>query len=638
MEIGITEAIQHFFSSPAFNLIYSEALANALDAGATNILININIESFRNVESLEIVIKDDGEGFTEKNFSKFSKLLAKDDKSHKGLGRLVYLKYFKTVEVESVFEETNKRSFVFDNNFRGESQKESLDAGAESYTKLTFKNFANKQLNTYENIKASSIKDYLTAQFLPRLFSFKQQNKNFHIQISTNVSEENTEMELYSETQSIQNCDLPELEEKEITDTGLDIFNESFKILYNITEKFSGKLSTAICVDGRAIEIPLLKTEKLPPKIGGVFLLTSKFLDEKTNNDRQELMLEPSDRRKIEQLFAENISEILNNKFPEIAERNKEVSQKLSSRYPHLEGYFSKKAICLLDENKTLDDAQSKFFKEQKEILGASELNDDLYKKSFQLATRTLAEYILYRNIIIEKIKNTGKDKEDKEAKIHNIITPMQTTLNARTFINDIYINNAWILDDKYMAYQSIQSDKNIKELISSISEKEELQSDDLRPDLALVFSDNIEKTQHPVDVVIVELKKKGLGYLDNTRVVEQLKQRARRLLGLYPDKIQRMWFFGIVEFDKELKIEMNEEWTPIYSEGESYYRSFSLQAIDKDLNQIGDKKYPVSLTLLSFDALWKDAKTRNDTFLTILRESIKKYTSDGQQNHDLSK
>ena len=628
MEIGITEAIQHFFSSPAFNLIYSEALANALDAGATNISININIESFKNVESLEIVIEDDGECFTERNFSKFSKLMSKDDNSHKGLGRLVYLKYFKTVEVESVFEKTNKRFFVFDNNFKGESLPESLDSEAESYTKLTFKNFANKQLNTYENIKASSIKEYLTAQFLPRLFSFKQQNKDFYIQISTNVSEENPEMDLYSSTQYIQNCDLPELEEKEITDASLDIFNEPFKILYNITEEFSGKLSTAICVDGRAIEIPLLKTEKIPHKIGGVFLLTSKFLDEKTNSDRQDLILEPSERRRIEQLFAENISEILNNKFPEIAERNKEVSQKLSSRYPHLEGYFSKKAICLLDEDKTLDDAQSKFFKAQKEILGASELNDDLYKKSFQLATRTLAEYILYRNIIIENIKNvTG---EDKEAKIHNIITPMQTTLNSKDFINDIYTNNAWILDDKYMAYQSILSDKNIEELISSISEKEELQSDDLRPDLALVFSDDIEKAQHPVDVVIVELKKKGLGYLDNTRVIDQLEQRARRLLGLYPNKIQRMWFFGIVEFDKELKIKMQEGWTPIYSAGESYYRASYLVPVDKDMNPIGDKA-PVSLTLISFDALWKDAKTRNDTFLTILKESIHKYANNEQ-------
>ena len=46
-------------------------------------------------------------------------------------------------------------------------------------------------------------------------------------------------------------------------------------------------------------------------------------------------------------------------------------------------------------------------------------------------------------------------------------------------------------------------------------------------------------------------------------------------------------------------------------------------------MNQIDDKKYPISLTLMSFDALWKDAKARNETFLQILRESIRKYVED---------
>lgn len=44
-------------------------------------------------------------------------------------------------------------------------------------------------------------------------------------------------------------------------------------------------------------------------------------------------------------------------------------------------------------------------------------------------------------------------------------------------------------------------------------------------------------------------------------------------------------------------------------------------------MNQIGDKKYPVTFNLLSFDALWKDAKLRNETFLKILRDSILRYS-----------
>lgn len=627
MNIGIEEAIQHFFSAPSFDLIYSEALANALDAGARNIFIKIDIYSYANPDSLEIVIKDDGVGFTEKNFSKFAELLKKSDKTHKGLGRLIYLKYFKKVEIESVFGGNKKRSFIFDNFFNGDSSVETLENKIQSFSKLTFKNFSNKQLNTYENVKAIAIKNNLLKQFLPRLFTLKQHGEKFCITIDTDVTEPNPDRGFYSDRQTITETDLPDLLEREIKDVHLNLFNEPFKLLYAIEEKYSGTLVTSICVDERAIDIPLLRTEKIPEKVSGIFLLQSSYLDSRIDDARQELLLEPYEKKIIEEVFAENVSIVLSEKFPEIPEENERVSQRLSSRYPHLEGYFSKKSICLIDENKTLEDAQNKFFREQKEILGASKLNDDLYNRSFNHATRVLTEYILYRNIIIDRLKEITGD--EKEAKIHNLIVPMQKTLTAKSFIRDIYTNNAWILDDKYMGYQYVFSDENIEKLITAISEDEELKSSDLRPDIAFVFSDDIEKSNHPVDVVIVELKKKNLGYLDNTRVIDQLEQRARRLLGLFPHKIQRMWFFGIVEFDKELKLKMKEDWTPIYSGGEAYYRSVERYPVDKEMNQIGDKKYPISLTLMSFDALWKDAKARNETFLQILRESIRKYVED---------
>ncbi len=625
MEIGITEAIQHFFSNPSFELIYSEALANALDAGARNISISISLKSFSEPKTLELTITDDGEGFTDTNFNKFSQLLKKSDGSHKGLGRLIYLKYFDRIEIESVYETKKYRSFIFDNDFKGESETKQLKVDSKSYSKLVFKNFSNQKLNTYENVNAEDIKNYLLKNFLPRFFTLKKKNESFCITIDTEVTEQNKEKGFFSDTQTITENDLPELKEKVIKTDNIDFFDDTFTLLYTVEENYYKKISTAICVDERAYEINLLKSEKIPEKISGIFLLTSNFFDSRTDDSRQELLLDNNQKTIIDEMFTEQISEILNDTFPEIKEENKKTSEKLSSKYPHLEGYFSKKSVCLLDENKTLDDAQNKFFKEQKEILGASKLNDDLYEKSFNHATRVLTEYILYRNIIIERLKNITGD--EKEAKIHNLIVPMQKTLSAQNFINDIYSNNAWILDDKYMGYQTILSDENIKKLIEVISDDKEKAVDDLRPDIALVFSDDIETSNHPVDVVIVELKRKGLDLIDNTVVITQLEQRARRLLGYYQNKIQRMFFFGIVEFDKELRIKLNEEWTPLYSGGESYYRTSNYYPIDKDMNQIGDKKYPVTFNLLSFDALWKDAKLRNETFLKILRDSIIKYS-----------
>ena len=234
MNIGIEAAIQHFFSTPSFDLIYSEALANALDANARNISINIDIISYSKPDSLEITIEDDGVGFTEKNFSKFAELLKKSDNSHKGLGRLIYLKYFNQVEIESVFDGNKKRSFVFDNSFNGNSTVESLDSDIKSYSKLTFRTFSNKQLNTYENVKASDIKNNLLKQFLPRLFALKQHGEKFCITIDTDVTESNPDRGFYSDTQTITEKDLPDLQEKEIKDIHLNLFNEPFKLLYTV--------------------------------------------------------------------------------------------------------------------------------------------------------------------------------------------------------------------------------------------------------------------------------------------------------------------------------------------------------------------------------------------------------------------
>ena len=426
--------------------------------------------------------------------------------------------------------------------------------------------------------------------------------------------------------------ELPALQEIEIVEPNLDLFNSKFKMLYLVEDNnYTEKPITAICVDGRAIELPILKDAIMPGGTNAIFLLQSDYFDSKTDDSRQGLSIAPQDLSTIEQLFADKISGVLNQMVPSIRERNERTKEQLFSRYPHLAGFFSQRSIGLIDEDKSISRAQEAFFKEQKEILNATELSDNQYKVSLNHATRILTEYILYRNLIIKKLGEMRK--EHPEEKIHNLIVPMHQEYVAENLYSEIYNNNAWLLDDKYMGYRYILSDKNIQDLISKLTDEEELQSDDLRPDIAIVFSDDIEKIDHPVDVVVVELKKKGLGYLDNRRVIDQIKQRARRLASLYPDRIQRIWFFGIVEFDKELKLEMKEyKWTKLYSTGEVYYKELETYPVDKDLNQLSEIAVPVPVTLMSFETLWQDAKTRNETFLSILKNGIRNYI----QNKDM--
>ena len=174
------------------------------------------------------------------------------------------------------------------------------------------------------------------------------------------------------------------------------------------------------------------------------------------------------------------------------------------------------------------------------------------------------------------------------------------------------------------MSYQCVLSDEYIDRLIKRVCEECINPPNDLRPDIAFVFSSDPEQSQHPFDVVVVELKRKELGHLDNQIIIEQLRQRARRLAGVYPDRIQRIWYFGVLDFDQETVDALDEDdWMPLYSRGVSFYKELSVYPVDADLHKISNRKCPMPTTLISFEALCKDARDRNETFMKILKDSI---------------
>ena len=606
-------------------------MANALDANATVMSIDISIKSFDQPESMTIKIQDNGDGFSDENFQRFSSLMNTKDSSHKGLGRLIFLKYFSTIKFDSIFKKDKqfiKRSFLFNERFDGDKKDDVVETASTTGANLLFESFNNIQLKAYDDIIPGAIITYLKNYFLPRLYAVKQAGGTFDLRVSLNTEKDNPSKKFISSVSSFSLDELPVLQEKLLENQELDLFKSEFKLLYYIDSSYNEEMKnvTAICIDDRAIELNLLDNQKLPESHKFIFLLISEYLNEKIDDARLNINLSSNELDTLKRIFFDQISEIISNSVPAINERNVETRNRLSAKYPHLDGLFPQNSVGLLDESKSIEIAQNKFFKEQKEILNAETLSDEMYDRSLIQASRILAEYILYRNKIIQKLKDV--DSKDKEKKVHDLIVPMQKTLYSENRFENRFINNAWLLDDKYMTYQTVLSDENIEKLINEITDDKEAPSD-LRPDIAFVFSDDINTCDHPVDVVVVELKKKGLDFLDNRTVIDQMKQRARRLLAYYPSKIQRMWFFGIVEIDPELRLSLEEEWTPLYSKGDVFYKEEEVFPTNRELKRIGTSKIPVSMTILSFDALWKDAESRNDMFLDILKKSIQKYSQE---------
>lgn len=82
MKVRTKNAARLFFSGTSLEYVYFEAIANSIDAEATLINLTIRISSFTEPESLSVTIQDNGTGFNEASFERFSNLLDRSDDQH----------------------------------------------------------------------------------------------------------------------------------------------------------------------------------------------------------------------------------------------------------------------------------------------------------------------------------------------------------------------------------------------------------------------------------------------------------------------------------------------------------------------------------------------------------------------------
>lgn len=614
MEINLKNAITKFYPNPSLEMVYFEAIANSIDANANKIEIQIQLESITKPETLEIEIIDNGDGFNEENFNKFSTLLENNDKYHKGLGRLVYLQYFNRVEVES-YHRRGSRKFIFDSEFKKISTTEVLENSRTS-TKLSFLDYSGKGIRSYGDVVPDLLMERVKLNFYPLLYSRKLNKEDLTIIISLIVGEPNVDAGFVNSQSSINASNLPDLKKFEFEEKRLDLYSD-FLVYYQI-ERNHRKTSiiTALSVDGRIVNLGLLSSDDIPSGYEMLFIFSSSFFDGKASNTREDVDLDRTTFEQIKSVFKDQIKAILKIEVPEIEKRNEATVKNLNRRFPFLKGYVNENVLGLANQDYLIDEAQKQFFKDQKSILESDHLTDHQYNEALKLSSRVLAEYIIYRQKIINKLKQI--DIKDSENDIHELIVPTKEVLKGERFVEDVYRNNIWLLDDKFMTYSTILSEMEMRQLIPHIKLDEE-STDISRPDIAIVFSKDPTETTKLVDVVIVELKKTGLKLAKKEEVVSQLRQRARKLLEYYPNQIGRIWFYGIVDMHEEFIVSlMEDDYFPVYSEDEVFYKEQKI-IVDRSKNII----VPVGLNILSYKALLEDADSRNSTFLKILIDNI---------------
>lgn len=571
---------------------------------------------------MKITVQDNGVGFTQERYGKFCKLLQVEDSTHKGVGRLVYLYYFDTIEVSSIFNKQH-RTFLYNTSFDEANSNMVLEPidSQEQRTILNFSNCTLKRLSSYNSILPDSLKRMILEEFLPRFYVYKEEGKEIEIDIELKIGKVKKNQFIGNRKVTISLNDLPVLKVEEVNASQIRMF-EDMVLQYSIEKKenyVAPFIITALCIDNRAYKLSdIISSDNIPWGYELIFLLKSSIFNGQVDPSRQTLTLRDELLKSVKKIFRTKIANIIQQDIPSFKESNEKTRLSLSKSYPHLLGYFEDEEIGIVSRSKSLEIAQQKFLRDQKTVLEAEYLDGEKYEKAMDLSSRSLAEYILYREKIISKLETITN--KDSEATIHNLILPKRSILKNNQNVTAIYNNNLWLLDNKYMTYTTAMSERTMQEVVEEITQGVEHGSDSNRPDLAIIFSDNPEDLSCKVDVVIIELKKRGIKLSKTEEVISQLKQRATKLMNYYPNRIQRIWFYGIVEFNDEFKLSLkNEHYTPLFSKDTLYYKENEWY-----LSLESDIPYKVGTYILSIDAFIKDAKAHNEIFLNILKEGFK--------------
>lgn len=609
MQVKLSQAVKMFFGNSSLEMVFFEAIANALDAEANEITISITAKALNQPETLQIEISDNGLGFTDERYNKFSKLFDVDESSHKGLGRLVYLCYFEDVKVISNYDKVKVREFDFNEGFKENDFTSSIIPETKSGTVLKMTSYVLQRIAKNEYVSADYLKNRILQEFYSRLFHLKDNGQRVVININTNIDN-------YKKELILLNSDIPKFKTVEL-ESSVNLI-DTFYLHYSIKEvdPSLSSLIAAVSVDNRTVKVDIVAEENIPAGYEMVFLLFSDYFNGKVDAARQNLTISKAELKDIQAIFRKKVASTIEENIPKIKKRNQETKNNLVNKYPHLSGYFDAENVGYIGRNEILKKAQDEFFKAQKELLEANSLTNEQFDKALEVSSRALTEYILFRQLTIDKLKKSTND--NSEAELHKLFatTRKEGKFEKSNFVNDLYRNNSWLLDDKYMTYETVLSDREFGELITFITEDEFERNDD-RIDIALVFSNN-PNNKKPFDIVIVELKKRGISLEENMKVVTQLEKRARKLMHYYDNQIQRIWYYGIIEFNEDVELALSGEYTELYSTGKMYYKETSVA-----ISLSPKKTLPIGVFIWDLDAVVNDAHTRNAAFLNLIKSKF---------------
>ena len=624
------------------NSIQSINQANILDG---NIFIKIEREnsiSFPEKDNWEtdidnIVIHDNGTGFTEDNFKSFN-TYASDFKKMlgcKGVGRMIWLKAFTAVKVESTYCEDGDwfhRTFTFDKvNAVSNETKEHVDGDPHNSTIITLQNLRSKnKTNTPKKIST------IARDLLNHCFIYFVLGKAPKITISDG-------------TESISvNSLFEKIKKEDISTVDFSIGKESFQLIH--FKNYNPNSSTHclnLCANDRRVSSANLQNvfngvnSKFVTAEGAFVYngyITSTYLDENVNRERTSFNIEDTQLSTFNQVTK---SEIISTAMDHVltylrddliaynSNKREKIERFIHNVNPRYRLLLRRYPECI--DNILISDDEEKlelelFKQEQQYKLKLKEEGKELEKtikgninaadimkkttayaeKLSEMGKSSLAEYILHRKAVLDILENNLKYQDDNryayEESIHQMVFPMQQTSDDV----DYTAHNLWLIDEKLSYHYYLASDKKIKSMdpIQSASKNE--------PDIAIFdspFAFTDESEQPFRNITIIEFKRPGReSYGDSENPIQQVIEymddftngKIKTKDGLTIDGNSNIRFFCYIlcDISEKLKKYIKQYDFQETPDGQGYY--------------FYSQNYNAYMEIVPYNKMIRDSKKRN--------------------------
>jgi Histidine kinase-, DNA gyrase B-, and HSP90-like ATPase len=594
---------EHYRGGIAARDVVREALTNSIQAGATAITVDLTFSEkqqdfFRGEQrnALEkIEISDDGDGFNDDNLKYFDEVCTphKDSMGGKGVGRLSYLKFANSVEVTSQLS-NHRVSFEYTPDFTLDDVVRESSTGPLKTT-ITLTN-PREKINTHVASLINTICDDL------RLLLFLRAQKGQNVRISfchnsTQLFDKNYEIT----GESI----VPIISRPLIID---DVEFQTY--LFRDPPSRKGVVAMLCADDICAEEYVISKRFDI---CRYVLSVTSEYFNLRSNIERQRIelpknddeadMVSPLSRQRVLSAIHRHCLELIDEVGEgEVAEFKTQNIERLRTYYPFIDIRSLGGEAALLDAEEVIRDYRAQQARNEDRVVSILESGSQVsWDDVSHLASEDLARYIVHRALLLDSLSKLPAGAA--EDAIHAAILPKGSDGS------DIRSNNVWIVDDKFLAYSSVHSDKALRAIIEAVNTEAESKLGK-KPDVAAFFS--TDDKSDPNKLVVIEFKKPGTDVFDNNKALTQCRLYASDLSEAIPS-VREVYSFAVVDVDDEFLRDLRQqEFMPVFSLSERVlYKKYSI-GTDNDI--------PLHLYVMPASALLKDAKARNRVFEEVLQ------------------